>query len=134
MYEPMDARLATTRATDDEITEIERCYQSLQDAVDSPGRYIAADLQFLMAICAAALTELLQKIMGTLDAALRSSRTITSQLAGANQKAMPLHGTITRAISKRDAQAAESAMRELVTLTTTDIQRVLDKCEDEDKQ
>jgi GntR family transcriptional regulator, galactonate operon transcriptional repressor len=134
MFEPMAAALAATRATDDERTWIESCCQSLQDAVDSPGRYIPADLQFHMAICAAAHNELLQKIMGTLDAALRSSRAITSQLPGANQNAMPLHWAITRAIATRDAQAAEVAMRELVTLTTVDIQRVLDGSGDGDKQ
>lgn len=134
MFEPVAAGLAATRATADEIALIESCCQSLQDAIDSPAHYIPADLQFHMAICAAAHNELLQKIMGTLDAALRSSRTITSQLSGANQNAMPLHWAITRAIGNHDAQAAESAMRELVKLTTTDIQRALDGSEDGHKQ
>jgi GntR family galactonate operon transcriptional repressor len=126
MFEPMSARLAATRAIPDEIALIEHCCRQLQAAIASIEDYIPADLHFHTAICTAAHNELLPKIMGTLDAALRASRLITAQLPGANQEAMPLHWTITEAICNRDEQAAEAAMQKLVILTTADIHRALE--------
>ncbi len=126
MFEPMTARLAAERATAEEVVWIEDCCQRLQDAVDSIELYIPADLQFHAAICSATHNELLQKIMATLDIPLRASRVITSQLPGANQDAMPLHWAITEAIRTRKQQAAESAMQELIILTTADLHNALD--------
>ncbi|HEV2583663.1 MAG TPA: FadR/GntR family transcriptional regulator, partial [Ktedonobacteraceae bacterium] len=98
MFEPPTAGLAALRASEDEILRIKQSCQSLQDAVDSPDRYIPADLQFHAAICSASHNELLQKIMDTVDTSLRASRATTSQLPDANQKAMQLHWAITEAI------------------------------------
>jgi GntR family transcriptional regulator, galactonate operon transcriptional repressor len=125
MFEPPTAGLAALRASEEEVLCIERSCQRLQDAVDAPERYIPADLQFHAAICSAAHNELLQQIIVVLDTSLRASRAITSQLPGANQDAMPLHWAITGAIGRRDARAAEEAMRKLMMQTTGDIHRVL---------
>jgi len=125
MFEPTAARYAAARATADEIDFIEECCQRLQATVDSVEAYIPADLQFHAAIYTAAHNELLQKIMVTLATPLHASRVITSRLPGANREAMPLHWAVTGAIRNRDAQLTEAAMRELVILTTDDIQCAL---------
>ncbi len=125
MFEPTAARFAAVRATADETDLIEECCQRLQDAIDSVEAYIPADLELHTAICTAAHNELLQKIMVTLATPLRASRVITARLPGANQQAMPLHWAVTGAIRNRDEEAAEAAMRELVILTTDDIQCAL---------
>jgi GntR family transcriptional regulator, galactonate operon transcriptional repressor len=129
MFEPMAARLAAVRATDDEIKTIEECYRLMEEGISSPQTYIPADLAFHAAICAAAHNEMLQKITETLTTSLHVSRLVTSRLPGANLAAMPLHWSVAEAIRKRDEQAAEDAMRELVILTTSDIQRALEQKE-----
>jgi len=125
MFEPMAARLAAVRATDDEIKAIEECYRRMGEVVDSPEAYIPADLQFHAAICAAAHNEMLQKITATLATSLQMSRVVTSRLPGANLAAMPLHWSVADAIRKGDEQAAAEAMRKLVILTADDIHRAL---------
>lgn len=127
MFEPLTAELAALRATASEVAQIERCCQQLQDAVNSPEHYIPADLQFHTAICSAAHNELLLQIMIVLDTSLRASRAITSHLPGANQKAMPLHWSVTRAIRSRDGQAAKEAMLKLIMQTSGDIHRALEE-------
>lgn len=129
MFEPMAARLAAARATDDEIKTIEVCYRRMEEGVNATETYIPADLAFHAAICAAAHNEMLQKITETLTTSLHLSRVVTSRLSGANLAAMPLHWSVAEAIGKRDEQAAEQAMRELVILTTNDIQRALQQKE-----
>lgn len=125
MFEPMTARFAATRATDEEIETIVECCQRMQDEVESAENYIANDLQFHTALCTATHNELLQNIMATLASSMRISRLVTSHLPGANQAAMPAHWAVTRAIEKRDEEAAEEAMRKLVIATTDDIHRML---------
>jgi len=129
MFEPAAARLAATRATKDEINTIEECYRRMEEGVKSPETYIPADLAFHSAICAAAHNEMLQKITETLTTSLHMSRVVTSRLPGANLAAMPLHRSVAEAIRKGDGRAAEEAMRKLVILTTTDIQRALQQKE-----
>jgi GntR family transcriptional regulator, galactonate operon transcriptional repressor len=125
MFEPMTARLAAARATDDEIKTIEECYRRMEEGVNSPETYIPADLEFHAAICGAAHNEMLQKITATLATSLQVSRIVTSRLPGANLAAMPVHRAVMQAIRKRDEQVAEEAMRKLVILTTEDIHNVL---------
>ncbi|HYU72018.1 MAG TPA: FCD domain-containing protein, partial [Ktedonobacteraceae bacterium] len=129
IFEPMTARLAAARATDDEIKTIEECYRLMEAGVNSPEAYIPADLAFHAAICTAAHNEMLQKITETLTVSLQVSRVVTSHLPGANLAAMPLHWSVAEAIREGDEQAAEEAMRELVILTTSDIQRALERKE-----
>lgn len=123
MFEPMAARFAAIRATNEEIETIVDYCQRMQDGIESTETYISTDLLFHAAIYAATHNELLQQIMATIAASLRTSRLVTSHLPGANQAAMPAHQAVTEAIRQRDEQAAEQAMRKLVIATTEDIQR-----------
>lgn len=123
MFEPLAARFAAARATNEEIETIVDYCQLMQEEIDSTENYIAADLQFHAAIYAATHNELLQQIMATLAASLRTSRLVTSHLPGADLAAMPAHQAVTEAIRTRDEHAAEEDMRKLVLATTEDIQR-----------
>jgi GntR family transcriptional regulator, galactonate operon transcriptional repressor len=125
MFEPMTARFAAARATDDEIKTIEECYRRMEEGVNSPETYIPADLAFHAAICAAAHNEMLQKITATLAPSLQVSRIVTSRLPGANLAAMPVHQAVMEAIRKRDERTAEETMHKLVILTADDIHRAL---------
>ncbi len=125
MFEPMAARLAATRATDDETRTIQECYQRMSEGVHFPDAYIPADLAFHGAICAAAHNEILEKIAATLATSLQVSRIVTSRLPGANLAAMPVHQEVMEAILQGNEQAAEESMRKLVILTTDDIHRAL---------
>ncbi|HEY6409514.1 MAG TPA: FadR/GntR family transcriptional regulator [Ktedonobacteraceae bacterium] len=125
MFEPMTARLAAARATDDEVKTIEECYRRMEEGVNSPETYIPADLAFHAAICAAAHNEMLQKITVTLAPSLQVSRVVTSRLPGANLAAMPVHRAVMEAIRERDERTADEAMHKLVILTADDIHRAL---------
>lgn len=123
MIEPMAARLAASRATDDELASIDAWCQRMELAVNDPEAYTSADLQFHASICSAAHNELVPQLMSTLHAALYASRIVTSHVAGANEQAMPLHRAVADAIHHRDEQRAEEAMRALVMATLDDILR-----------
>jgi GntR family galactonate operon transcriptional repressor len=123
MIEPMAARLAASRATEEEIASIEDWCQRMQLSVHDSDGYTTADLQFHAAICAATHNELVPQLMTGLHAALYASRVITSHVAGANEHAMPLHWAVAQGIRNHDEQGAEEAMRMLVKATLDDICR-----------
>ncbi|WP_201377790.1 FadR/GntR family transcriptional regulator [Ktedonobacter sp. SOSP1-85] len=126
MLEPMAARLAAERATEEEIREIAHCCQEMAAVTDDAEKYIVIDLNFHLLICDAAHNELLRSIMQTLSQAMRASRLVTAQIPGGNREAMPLHTNIVQAIQQRDGSAAELAARTLIELTMQDISRVLE--------
>lgn len=123
MFEPMTAGLAALRATNDELTRIAQACLVMGQAVNTIEEYISTDLQFHMAICTAAHNELLSTILTTLETPLRASRLITSQMPGANERSLPAHQEVNEAIQRRDSQAAEEAMREILHIVTEDIRR-----------
>lgn len=125
IVEPAATRLAAQRATSDEIAELETWYQRMDNTLAETERFIDADMQFHAIILAACHNELLQEMSSTISIALRSSRMITTQVAGTSEASMPLHKAIVDAIKRQDADAAEMAMKKLVTQTTVDVSQAL---------
>ena len=123
--EPMAARLAALRATDEQIAALEAWYRRMQRTIHESEAFIGADLQFHALLLAAAHNELLQQMSNTVSAALRTSRVFTTQLPGASEAAMPLHLAVVEAIQARNAPLAHAAMEHLVNQASHDVDRVL---------
>jgi GntR family transcriptional regulator, galactonate operon transcriptional repressor len=125
IIEPQAARLAAARATADEIATLDAWYRRMCVATDNADTFTAADTRFHAAILTAAHNELLEQMSAAIGTALRASMTTTAHLTGAIEASLPLHGTVVDAIRARDEHVAESAMRELITMTMRDIDRAL---------
>ncbi len=124
IIEPAAARMAASRATDQELALIQTAYEQLADSVAEIDKYINADMQFHAAIVSAAHNELLEQIVNTIRVALISSRKTTTQIPGASQSTLPLHYAVAEAVCKRDAQAAYRAMDYLINRVMQDIDKV----------
>jgi DNA-binding FadR family transcriptional regulator len=127
VIEPAAARLAAQRATPRNLAALEGHLAAMDDAVDDPEAYIAADLRFHAEILAACGNELLEQLGGTLRAVFRASRTLTTRVPGSSARAMPLHRAVATAIRARDRDAAEQAMLALIDRTARDVARALRK-------
>lgn len=126
IIEPPAAALAAQRATTDEVAAIrELCDRMQAAAADDGDDYIDADMAFHTAILDACHNDLLAQLSDTITMALRLSRRLTVSVPGSSLAAMPAHWEVVRAISDREPDAAEIGMRELLHLTTVDIDRVL---------
>jgi DNA-binding FadR family transcriptional regulator len=126
IIEPPAAVLAAQRATDDELANILTWCERMEEAAAEDGDdYIDADMAFHTAILDACHNDLLAQLSDTITMALRLSRRLTVSVAGSSLAAMPAHWAVARAIGDRDAQAAECAMRALLQMTASDIERAL---------
>lgn len=121
IVEPPAAGLAATRATTQQLDEIERWFRRMEVTVEDHPTFIDADLAFHAGILAASHNELLQQMGRTNGLALRVSRLVTGRVPGGFAVAMPMHQAIFEAIRDREAAAAERGMRALLERTAVDV-------------
>lgn len=122
--EPLAARLAATRATDDEAAGIAEAYGAMEAGVADQVAYLAADLRFHDRILAASHNELLGHLGVVLRAVLRTTFELTTTPARSRRRALPLHKAISDMIADRDEDGAEIATRALIADTAADIRRI----------
>jgi DNA-binding FadR family transcriptional regulator len=119
LIEPAAAAMAATRASAEEVDELERALAAMAAAVDDRDAYLVADLRFHTVILDACHNELLAHLGGTLRAVFRASFARTLPIARAT---IGQHAAIAAAIRDGDSQAAERAMLELIDLTAASLE------------
>ena len=122
--EPLAARLAATRATEEETGEIAAAYAAMEEGVKDQAAYLAADLRFHERILASSHNELLGHLAVVLRAVLRTTFELTTTPARSRRRALPLHKAILDRIAARDEAGAEEATRTLIADTAADIKRL----------
>ncbi len=122
--EPLAARLAATRATDDEIASIAEAYAGMEAGAADQAAYLAADLRFHDRLLASCHNELLGHLGTILRAVLRTTFEFTTTPPRSRRRALPLHRAIVDGIASHDEEAAELAARTLIADTAADIRRI----------
>jgi GntR family galactonate operon transcriptional repressor len=115
VIEPAMAALAATRASPEEVAELEGAFAEMEATAPEYGEaYIAADVRFHEVILEGCHNELLAHLGSTLRAVFRASFTRTRNLA---ERTLALHRAVAVAIRAGDSGAAEAAMIELIEVT-----------------
>lgn len=122
--EPLAARLAATRALDEEVAAIAEAYAGMEAGVDDQAAYLAADLQFHDRILGACHNELLGHLGVILHGVLRTTFKLTTTPKRSRRRALPLHQAIVGGIAARDEARAEEATRALIADSAADIKRL----------
>jgi DNA-binding FadR family transcriptional regulator len=122
--EPLAARLAATRATDEQVAAIAEAYAAMEAGVDDQPAYLEADLQFHGRILSSCNNELLAHLGEILRAVLRATFALTTTPSRSRRRALPLHRAILDGIAAGDEDAAESAAQTLIADTAADIRRL----------
>ena len=122
--EPLAARLAATRATDDQLAGIAEAFAAMEAGVDDQAAYLEADLQFHTRILSSCDNELLEHLGRVLRAVLRATFELTTTPSRSRRRALPLHRAILDGIAAGDEDAAEIAARTLIADTAADIRRL----------
>ena len=125
--EPQAAQLSAARATDEEIAAIREAYEAMEAGVKDQAAYLAADLLFHERILTACHNELLEHLGSVLRAVFRTTFEFTTSSPTSRRRALPLHRAILDGIAARDGDAAEAAMRTLISDTAADIRRLAKK-------
>jgi GntR family transcriptional regulator, transcriptional repressor for pyruvate dehydrogenase complex len=111
MLEPPLASRAATRASAEEIAEMEEILRRQEEKQAHGEAAIAEDAEFHYSIALASGNTVVLKVIDTLMDLLRDTREQSLQLEGRPQKSLAGHRRILAAIKRHDVEAANSAMR-----------------------
>jgi DNA-binding FadR family transcriptional regulator len=134
IVEPDAARLATMRATPDELEQIAATFAAMEETVTDPNAFMTRDLAFHEAIIRASHNDLLLGLLLTVRKGLVASRQVTTgtlrqdtpETAHAREIALQLHRAVLDALRKRDGQRAHEAMVHLLSTVHEAIGFMLD--------
>jgi GntR family transcriptional regulator, transcriptional repressor for pyruvate dehydrogenase complex len=112
LLEPSLAALAATRATPEEIQEMERILEEQAKEVASGRTGLQQDAQFHSAIGAAAHNRAITRIAHAIMDLLTQSREDSLNMPGRPTRSHEDHRRVLAAIGRRDAEAARRAMLE----------------------
>jgi len=114
VIEPVAARLAASRATEEDIDNIERAYRRMADGVDDLAEFYAADVAFHLSVLAACHNQLMRRLDGIIGTVLAISFELQKDTLVGPQEGLEAHYEIVERIRDRDRRGAERAMRKVI--------------------
>ncbi len=127
IIEPMAARLAAERATDEQLTGIEAALEKMKGAQTGTAESIQYDLLFHQLILQASGNELLAPLGYVIESAVEQSIRLSHTRQGVRENGIPLHESVFIAIKSRNPSEARAAMDYLIKKAIVDIQISLDQ-------
>lgn len=127
VVEPGAVRLAAERATDADIAELEAAYAGMKLAIDTGGDYVTSDLRFHHGLLRAAGNRMLRQMSKALNALLRTSFEISTDLHNGAALSLPMHRAVLDAVKAHDPVKAERAILKLIDSARNDTESVLAK-------
>ena len=121
IVEPAAARLAASRATEDERRAVRTAFEAMRRAVAGECDYVAADLAFHGAILSSCGNQFVCQMQNAVSAILRTSFEIISLKPGGPAFSLPMHEALCLAIEAGDAAAAERAVLTLIEQAERDL-------------
>jgi DNA-binding FadR family transcriptional regulator len=121
--EPKAAALAAQRATPEDIAALRAASAGMHEAVASQnGRYLEADLAFHETILSATHNQFFSALTPAVDALLRVSFRYSVKSRESARSSLPYHDAVVEAIAAGDANAAEKAIRFLISSAREDVE------------
>lgn len=121
LVEPTAARLAAMRATIDDLNEIRDALAQMELAAGNLRSSVDADLRFHMTVLQATHNMFMRPFGALIQAALRSSFSLTSSNTDLYRHTLSLHRKVLSAIESGNYKRAESAMEAVLVQTSRDI-------------
>ncbi|MFZ4289719.1 FadR/GntR family transcriptional regulator [Variovorax sp. HJSM1_2] len=125
VVEPAAVCLAASRATAEDLANIEEAYAGMKRAVTQGGDYVTYDLRFHQGLLRASHNRMLIQMSKALGALLRTSFEISTIKKDGPRKSLPLHRAVLDAVAKKDVARAEQAILVLIDGAHDDIEQVL---------
>ena len=125
VVEPAAVRLAASRATAQDIADMEEAYAGMKRAIDFGGDYITPDLRFHQGLIRSSHNRMLVQMRRALGALLRTSSAISTTRKDGPSTSLPLHRAVLDAVIAREPARAEQAILVLIDGARKDIDLVL---------
>jgi DNA-binding FadR family transcriptional regulator len=124
IIEPAAARLAASRATEDDLAALAGALDEMAAANGDPAAAVAADLSFHRALLTATHNELLERMEVVMETGLAERDRLVHGGVEPHDDPVPSHRAVVDAIRAQDATAAETAMRGLLEKAVRDVEKV----------
>jgi len=120
--EPLVAELAATRATLQEIADLEAAWQGMAGAGEDLTQFSRSDIVFHQIVYAASHNPIFRQIGKLIDTALLFSLEATATISPIRRReAAAAHGEVVEALRMRDAVAARNAANKILDLAARDL-------------
>ena len=123
--EPMAAELAASRATLQEIADMDGAWRQMAGAADT-GAFTAADLRFHALLLGASHNPVFARFSGLVHAALEKAFDASNRAVPDHAETLRLHRDLVEALRLRDAAGARMAVEAILARAEHDLARVLD--------
>lgn len=123
--EPEAARLAARAKDRSGVAAVQAAYRRMEETIDSPDEFIAADLDFHRAIVEAGGNQLLAQLSDLMWGAFAAARQVHTRNVRRNRRTLPGHRAVLDSVVARKGDDAAMLMRKLVTGAQHDIRRDL---------
>jgi GntR family transcriptional regulator, transcriptional repressor for pyruvate dehydrogenase complex len=110
MFEPAVARVAATRATEEDFANLQRILDAQQRKLKKGQSAIVEDTAFHAALARCTRNRVVVSLMATLNDLLVESRKMTLKQKGRPAKSIVGHEAVVAAMRRRDAEGAAQAM------------------------
>ena len=110
MFEPAVARVAASRATEEDLADLQRVLDTQRQKLKTGQSAIAEDTAFHAILARATRNRVVMNIMATLNDLLVESRTHSLQQRGRPARSIDGHEAVVAALRRKDADAAAQAM------------------------
>ena len=110
MFEPAVARVAATRATEEDFADLQRIVDAQQRKLKKGQSAIVEDTAFHAAVARSTRNRVVVSLMATLNDLLVESRKLTLKQKGRPAKSIEGHEAVVAALRRRDADGAAQAM------------------------
>lgn len=121
--EPAAASMAASRATDEEVMQIADAYEAMRDSVNRVEEFLAADLEFHVAVLHASGNPFFAPVANVVSSVLLSSLRVTNRKPADNATSVPVHRRVLKAIQDRNPVQAEKAMKALLADAAVRLER-----------
>ena len=111
MFEPAVARVAATRASEEDLADLQRILDTQRRKLHTGGSAIVEDTAFHAVLARATCNRVVMRIMETLNDLLIGPRKLTLKQKGRPERSIEGHAAVVAALRRRDPDGAARAMR-----------------------
>ena len=121
VVEPAAAEFAASRATPEQVAELEHAYRDMAEVADDSQLFEAPDLRFHQLILRMTGNKLVHALAALIETALTTSFRLTSDNPAGQRHSLPLHRAIVDAIAAADPATARAATLALLESAEADV-------------
>jgi GntR family transcriptional regulator, galactonate operon transcriptional repressor len=123
LIEPVAARLAADRASEEDIERMEKAWLQMEAGVEDVQVYYAGDVAFHLSVLAACHNQIMQRLNGIIGTVLNLSFELQKDTLVGPHEGLEAHYLIIDRIRARDRRGSERAMRAVIGRAKDEIGR-----------